>query len=220
MVGLDVLLPSPKENCPRTALPGTISMSDAPEPFRFGIGGASPSFGGANLDAIRGVKEWDLTWVWVAGSGPRLGFGGTEPEDESSSPFGGDEEGLEPLIMGNSTFRYGLLTGVEELEVDVVVLVTLSLRLVLYCWIFSWILVSRGDKDRASALEFLSDTFPRSSADLDQALREILRRSPRPLLGVMDLAGEVGVDGTEGSRSMVVLVRPTEGRSRTDLFLG
>lgn len=75
--------------------------------------------------------------------------------------------------------------------------------------------MSRGDNDGRSTGGV--ETFPRSSADLDQALRDMLRRSPRPLLGVIDLPGEVGVGGSSCRRSMVVLARPVDERSRTDL---
>ena len=60
------------------------------------------------------------------------------------------------------------------------------------------------------------ESLIKSSADFDQVLRDILRKSPSPRLGVKDLAGEVGVDGRDGRVSIVILGRPME-RSRTDL---
>lgn len=61
--GFDDLLLYGCGNAPRTALPGTISMSEVAEPLRLGVGGAVPSFGGASLEAIRGVNECERTCV-------------------------------------------------------------------------------------------------------------------------------------------------------------
>ena len=64
----------------------------------------------------------------------------------------------------------GLSTLAGTGEADIVVLLLL---LFLYCVILLWNEPSMGD-DTAEG------NFPRSSTDLDQALREMLRRSPRP----------------------------------------
>jgi hypothetical protein len=51
--------------------------------------------------------------------------------------------------------------------------VALLLLLFLYCVILLWKDVSTGE-------DIGDDSFPRSSADRDHALRDMLRRSPRP----------------------------------------
>ena len=58
--------------------------------------------------------------------------------------------------------------------------------------------------------------FPRSSADFDHGLREMLRRSPRPR-EVAGYDGDEGVRADLGELLMFVVVRASE-RSTTDLL--
>lgn len=69
--------PRPNGNALLEALDGVVrswSLVDETEPFREGLGGTSASFGGASLEARRGVKECERVWVCdgVCCSGDRL----------------------------------------------------------------------------------------------------------------------------------------------------
>jgi hypothetical protein len=69
--------PRPNGNALREALDGVVrsrSLADERETFRVGLGGTRASFGGANLEARRGVKECERECVCggVCWSGDKL----------------------------------------------------------------------------------------------------------------------------------------------------
>jgi hypothetical protein len=75
------------------------------------------------------------------------------------------------MMVGNG---WRILAGVLTLAgTGEVAMVALLLLLFLYCVILLWNEPSMGEAVGEG-------NFPRSSADLDHPLREILRRSPRP----------------------------------------
>lgn len=76
VTGVD-LLARPNGKVPREALDGVVkswSLTEETEPFREGLGGTRASFGGANLEARRGVKECERECVYEGGgcAGDRL----------------------------------------------------------------------------------------------------------------------------------------------------
>ena len=191
-------------------------FSDEADPLRFGLGGTKPpSFGADNFDGNRGVNECER-----ACTGPDAGVNGGEvvlTGEEAEVDFvGGEEVKLsEVVIVGNGK----CFPPCRELEGEVdgeckLTLPKLSLRLPRYCSILPANVVSIG---LITGL-MLCAIFPRSSADFDQGLREIFRRSPRPPFESPGLEGEDGprVDGKGWLWSNVVAVRARE-RSRTDL---
>lgn len=136
-VGVGGLLeePKPNGNAPREALDGPArswSLLREMKPGREGLGGTRASFGGANLEARRGVKDCEREWVCdgVCCRGDRLS--GADPEEGNMLRFGGEEE-RRWVSTGKSTFRSLLGGGV----VGVIELFTLSLRFALYLDILS-----------------------------------------------------------------------------------
>lgn len=137
-VGVLDLLEEPRlnGNALRDALDGVVrswSLAEEREPFREGLGGTRASFGGASLEARRGVKECERECVcgWVCCIGDKL-FG-ADPEVDKTLRLGGEEERFWDT-MGKSTFRCLALCGGV---VGVVVLLTLSLRFDRYLKILS-----------------------------------------------------------------------------------
>ena len=88
--------PRPNGNAFRDALDGVErsgSLLDGErEAFREGLGGTRASFGGANLEARRGVKEWERECVCdgVCCSGDK--WLGADPEADKTLRLGGEEE--------------------------------------------------------------------------------------------------------------------------------
>jgi len=96
-VGVVGLLEEPRlnGNAFREALEGVVrstSLADEREPFREGLGGTRASFGGASLEARRGVKEWERVCVCdgVCCNGDKLL--GADPEVDKMLRLGGEEE--------------------------------------------------------------------------------------------------------------------------------
>lgn len=167
----------------RSLSPSFLSESDVfsedADPFRFGLGGTKPlSFGADSFDGNRGVNECERAWT-----GPDAGVNGGEEVlmgEEAEVDFGGGEEVKlsEVVIVGNGK----CFPPCRELEGEVpgeckLALPRLSLRLPRYCSILPANVLSMGLMTGLA----LCGIFPRSSADLDQGLREMARRSPRPL---------------------------------------
>lgn len=129
-----------------------------------------------------------------------------ETEDWIGIEFpGGEEEGgLELCMVGNGCLALMMLTGDEGLGCETP-LALLSLRF-LYSATLFWKVVLMGEN-------FAGETFPKSSADLDHALREMVRRSPRPL--------ELDTEGVEGDPGALCEISRDPGgridKSRTDL---
>lgn len=123
-------------NAPREALDGVVrstSLTDETEPFRVGLGGTRESFGGASLEARRGVKEWERVCVCDGDSCNGDKLLGADPEADKTLRLGGEEERFR-VTKGKSTFRCLLLGGGV---VGVVTLLTLSVRFDLYLEILS-----------------------------------------------------------------------------------
>ena len=137
-VGVLDLLEEPRlnGNAPQEALDGVViswSLVEEREPFRVGLGGTRASFGGASLEARRGVKECERECVcdWVCCIGDKLL--GADPEVDRTLRLGGEEERFWET-KGKSTFRCLALGGGV---VGVVTLLTLSLRFDRYLEILS-----------------------------------------------------------------------------------
>ena len=82
-------------NALREALGGVVrssSLAEEREAFREGLGGTRASFGGANLEARRGVKECERECVCdgVCCNGDKLL--GADPEADKTLRLGGEEE--------------------------------------------------------------------------------------------------------------------------------
>ena len=87
--------PRPNGNAFLDALDGverSWSLDEGRETFRVGLGGTRASFGGASLEARRGVKEWERECVCdgVCCSGDKLL--GADPEVDKTLRLGGEEE--------------------------------------------------------------------------------------------------------------------------------
>ena len=87
--------PRPNGNAFLDALDGverSWSLDEGRETFRVGLGGTRASFGGASLEARRGVKEWERECVCdgVCCSGDKLL--GADPEADKTLRLGGEEE--------------------------------------------------------------------------------------------------------------------------------
>lgn len=205
--------PRPNGNAFRDALEGverSSSLDEEREPFREGLEGTRASFGGASLEARRGVKEWERECVCdeVCCSGDKLL--GADPEADKTLRLGGEEERFW-VTKGKSTFRCLLLDG----GVVGVMVLLLSLRFDLYLEILLWSSVSKGASEGDFDLSG-PEMLDRSSADFDHALRDIDRRSPMALFdGVKDLDDD-GVVGREGMGSNA----PCLGRERSKTDLG
>jgi hypothetical protein len=118
---------------------------------------------------------------------------------------GGEDEGGDPATLGNGWLPF---TGDDGLAVDNA-LAALSL-LPRYCATRSWKVVFKGVKDTGAEI------LLKSSADLDHARLEILRRSPSPPELMVGLDGWLGFVASR-KRGMSMEPCCLEERSRTDL---
>jgi hypothetical protein len=189
----------------------SVSRSE-PDPFLLGVVGEKPSLEADSLEGNRGANELLRGWAEGGSSDTAVKKTSDEGEEtlieipasgEANPPSGGEDEiGILVTMVGK-----GCLTGLPGPEVvtEAGCKVALLLLLFLYSCTLFW--------KEMSAEEYEVEKLPKSSADFDQVLRDMLRRSPRPPSN----SGEEGCEVGKGRCISKDFLAECEERSRTDL---